>query len=546
MNTLTRPRHSGRWSFLLILLGVGALIVSLLAATSAARASADDFVERCGIHFCINGETAYFAGANSYDLFTYGAGSGDTETQYMYKDKIDQQFADMAADGVNLVRTWMFSHENWHGFTPARGVQNEQEWALFDYILYSAEQHGVRVIPTFENYWSAYGGIGTILSWNGLANSHPSTGAFFDQQKCPGCLDDYLDHVDYALNRVNHYTGVAYKDDPTIFAWELMNEPRHQDQTPGDNAVGAVFNAWVDTVGAHIRSIDDRHMITTGVEGQGSEYGYGSDNGVPFVATCQNEYVDFCSAHLYPTEWWADLSIAETTTLLEQWIHDSHEVVGKPFFLGEFNAHGSERGEYWEAIYQTLEETDAAASAFWWYQDRAKDGTFGVLKGDPELAIFREHAAALAAKSGAVVTPNPGPTGTATPTPTPTPTATPTPSPTATPTPTPTPVPGGCRVIYRLDDWGSSFNANVTITNLGSTAIADWTLEFAFPGAQTISSAWNAETRQSGAAVTATGASWNATIPASGSASFGMNGTSLGGNGTPSAFTLNGVACTVG
>ncbi|MGN6128003.1 MAG: cellulose binding domain-containing protein [Humibacter sp.] len=547
MNILTRARFGPRARFAAALTAVVALVAAVLTTTSAAKAATADFVERCGIHFCIDGETAYFAGTNSYDLFTYGAGSGDTETQYMYKSQIDQQFADMAADGVNLVRTWMFSHESWHGFTPARGVQNEQEWALFDYVLYSAAQHGVRVIPTFENYWSAYGGVGTILSWNGMPSGQPANGAFFDQQKCPGCLDDYLDHVDFALNRVNHYTGVAYKDDPTVFAWELMNEPRHQDQTPNDNTNGEVFNAWVDAVGAHIRAIDDNHMITTGVEGQGSEYGYGSDNGVPFIATCQNQYVDFCSAHLYPTEWWADLDLAETQTLLEQWIHDAHEVVGKPFFLGEFNAHGSERGAYWQAIYDTLEEKDAAASAFWWYQDRAKDGTFGVLKGDPELAIFRAHAAVLAAKSGAVVTPNPEPTGTPTSQPTSQPTPTPTVTPTVTPTPTPTSTPSaGCRVTYKLDDWGSSFNANVTIANTGSTPVSGWSLVFDFPGGQTINSAWNGDAAQSGHRVTVTGPSWNAKIASGGSVSFGMNGASTGGNGTPAAFTLNGAACTIG
>lgn len=28
------------------------------------------------------------------------------------------------------------------------------------------------------------------------------------------------------LTRKNHLTGVEYRDDPTILAWELMNEPR--------------------------------------------------------------------------------------------------------------------------------------------------------------------------------------------------------------------------------------------------------------------------------------------------------------------------------
>jgi hypothetical protein len=156
--------------------------------------------------------------------------------------------------------------------------------------------------------------------------------------------------------------------------------------------------------------------------------------------------------------------------------------------------------------------------------------------------------------TGPTATPTRTPTRTNTPsgptsTPTRTPTRTNTPSgPTSTPTRTPTTSGGtGCAVNYSIaNDWGSGFTANVTIKNNGSAAINGWTLTWTFPGNQTITNLWSGTYSQSGAAVSVTNQSYNATIGASGGAvSFGFNANYSGTNAKPASFALNGTACQV-
>lgn len=215
---LSSRRHVTPLVLLLVAALAGACL-SLMRPPPASAAAEDSFVTRCGIRFCLDGEEYYFAGANAYDLFTFGSGSGDTETQYMDKEGIDAHMARMRDDGVDVVRLWMFSHESWHGFEKSEGVYDEQQFALFDYVIESARTHGLRLMPVFENYWEAYGGIDTRLGWEGLSGGQPARAAFFDKDRCPGCFTSYKNYVSHALNRTNHYSGVKYKDDPTIFAW---------------------------------------------------------------------------------------------------------------------------------------------------------------------------------------------------------------------------------------------------------------------------------------------------------------------------------------
>jgi mannan endo-1,4-beta-mannosidase len=371
------------------------------------------FVYACGIHFCLDGQPFYFAGANTYDVFTYGDGSSlstqsDIENKYMDKAKIDALFAHLQSDGVTALRLWMFSHETWHGFEQSKGVYNEAEFMLFDYIIESARTHDVMLIPVFENYWEAYGGIDTRLGWEGLATGQANRWRFFNKAACPGCFTQYKNYVSFVLNRVNHYSGIQYKNDPTILAWELMNEPRYEGQ--GEDTTGTTMRAWVDEMGAYIKGIDSNHMLGTGMEGQGSVYGYGGNSGNPFVYIHQSPYVDFTSAHPYPTESWANLTLDQTRTLIGAWISDSHNVVGKPFFLGEFNTKGVDRSTWWSGIYAEMEADGGDGSAFWWYENTASDSNYGVAIGAPELAVFRQHSANMKAKSGPFPTHTPIPT----------------------------------------------------------------------------------------------------------------------------------------
>jgi poly(hydroxyalkanoate) depolymerase family esterase len=137
--------------------------------------------------------------------------------------------------------------------------------------------------------------------------------------------------------------------------------------------------------------------------------------------------------------------------------------------------------------------------------------------------------------------------GTSAPTPTPTVGRTPTATVGTTPTPTPT-VGGGstCSVHYAVtNQWSGGFGASVTINNTGTSTINGWSLKWTFPDGQTISQIWNASDTQSGGNVTATNLSYNGTIASGGNTNFGFNGAWNGSNTNPSAFTLNGVSCTV-
>lgn len=101
-----------------------------------------------------------------------------------------------------------------------------------------------------------------------------------------------------------------------------------------------------------------------------------------------------------------------------------------------------------------------------------------------------------------------------------------------------------CKAAYSLtNSWAGGFQAQIVLTNTGSAPINGWTLRWTFPGDQKISSMWTAAYTQTGEAVSAVNLSYNATIAAGGSVTIGFTGTYTNSDTAPSAFTVNGAAC---
>ncbi|HYN97063.1 MAG TPA: cellulose-binding domain-containing protein [Pilimelia sp.] len=98
-----------------------------------------------------------------------------------------------------------------------------------------------------------------------------------------------------------------------------------------------------------------------------------------------------------------------------------------------------------------------------------------------------------------------------------------------------------CRVDYTVNQWAGGFTASVRLAVTEPRAA--WTLTWTYAGDQRVTSAWNSQTSQSGAVVTARNAAWNGAIAAGGSVEFGLQGTYGAGNPTPTDFALDGVPC---
>ena len=87
-------------------------------------------------------------------------------------------------------------------------------------IHVQAGLRGIRTILTLTDNWPDYGGVEYYIPWSPTAQSRND---FFTD---PIVKDIYKTYFFNIATRVNSITNVQYRNDPRIFCWELINEPR--------------------------------------------------------------------------------------------------------------------------------------------------------------------------------------------------------------------------------------------------------------------------------------------------------------------------------
>jgi len=204
-----------------------------------------------------------------------------------------------------------------------------------DYVLAKAAELDLKIIVVLVNNWRAFGGIDQYLIWYGRDKHHE----FFTAPELKTAYKNWASHV---VGRTNSINGRKYKDDPTVFSWELANEPRMKGGNAFDRSTGwdkTTLTDWAGEMSAYIKSLDSNHMVSVGdegfLDGGGEHWAYKANDGVDHKALTALPGIDFGTFHLYPEDWGAKLEWGE------QWIIDhlrvAHEV-GKPTVLEEYGA----------------------------------------------------------------------------------------------------------------------------------------------------------------------------------------------------------------
>ena len=240
------------------LLAVAAMLGSGIAAAQAGHN--DEFVKHDGARLTLGGEVFRYGGPNIewLGIENYGP-SATMGPRYPTHFEIDDVMDTARMMGARVIRSQTMGDSVGcdECIEPKPGVFNPEAFKSIDYAIKAAHDRGMRLVVTMigDCTYCNNGGIGQYAEWAGTKNMND----FFTDPKMIAMFEK---HIAALLNHKNSLTGVAYKDDPTIMAWENCNMCGLVGilTAPKDDHLPIV--KWVDTIGSYIKSIDKKHLYS--------------------------------------------------------------------------------------------------------------------------------------------------------------------------------------------------------------------------------------------------------------------------------------------
>jgi mannan endo-1,4-beta-mannosidase len=300
---------------------------------AAASSSSVGFVTRdsTGRQLWYNGKQFRFAGANIYWL-----GTGVSQNGVDYNTQVSNILKVVSQDPSNgMSETAVRAHTL--GISAGCGddtcveptlgniPQTSTGFSRIDYVIdQAAKDHLHLIIPFVDNWNYGPGGITTWINWRGSSNQSD----FYTNSTI---INDFKTYIGAILNHVNSITGIAYKNDPTILAWEEGNE---LNDAPA---------SWIDTIASYIKSQDPNHLVAFG-----SQFGLQKNNSL------SSKYVDIEDAHYYPMD--TNTMVNDAKTAYQ---------AGKVYYVGEYGWNQGDLSGYLGAIENQNNGYSVSGDTYW-------------------------------------------------------------------------------------------------------------------------------------------------------------------------------------